>query len=87
MITYLLFFITFLRLFSKKKNFQIFKEKLEKKVTKMRHVIIPIQPDLPGLRFMKELFTMAIVAKELWSLIVRFFLNVIFCLFQNTDVI
>ena len=32
----------------KEKNFQTFKEKLQKIVTKMRHVIIPIQPDLPG---------------------------------------
>ena len=53
----------------KEKNFQTFKEKLQKKVTKKGHVIIPIQPDFPGLQFMKkELFTkMAIVAKVVVS--------------------
>ena len=49
-------FITFFKVIFRKEFFQTFKEKLQKKVTKIRHVITPIQPDLPGLKFMKGTF-------------------------------
>ena len=42
--------------FQKKKNLRTFKEKLQKKGTKMRHVVTPIQPDLSGPQFIKRNF-------------------------------
>ena len=51
----------FFKFILKKKNCQTFKEKLQKKVIQMKHVIVPIQPDFPGLQFMKGT-KMAIVA-------------------------
>ena len=40
----------------KANTIQSFKEKLQKKVIKMKRMITPIQPDLPGLQFMQETF-------------------------------
>ena len=50
------FIADFRIILKKEKNFQTFKEKLQNKVTTMRHVSIPIQPDLPALQFMKITF-------------------------------
>ena len=49
MITYFVL-LHFLGNLQNKKNFQTFEEKLQKTLTKMRHVIIPIQPDVTGLQ-------------------------------------
>ena len=75
----------FLKVILKKKNFQTLKEKLQRKVTKMRYVIMPIQPNLPGLQFMKGTFhtKMAIVAKAVLS-DCSFPLDVFFGLFFKT---
>ena len=71
----------------KKKNLRTFKEKLQKKVTKMRLVIIPIQPDLPGLEFIKRNFSrkwLGIVAKVVVSDCSFLFGCVFWCFFFKT---
>ena len=82
-------FITFCKIiFKRRKNFQTFKEKLQKKVTKMRHVLIPIQPDLSALQFMKGTFHENGCCSQscgLW-LFVSFCMCSLVC-FQNTVVI
>ena len=67
-------------IFQRKKIFQTFKEKLQKKITKMKHVIIHIQPDLPVARatIHEKNSRNWLLQPKLWCLIVRFFLDVFF---------
>ena len=82
-------FIAFFKVIFKMINFQTFKEKLQKKkVTKMRHVIIPIQPVLPELQFMKWIFHENGYCSQscgLWLLVSFWMCSLVF--FENTDVV